>query len=120
LGDFGHVTEFWLLRRFKILGLRTQLLLLNFWRLRPRKVEMKLVGLYLSFSIFLTLGVRLSGLRSRRRRTWIILRPWTWLRRRLRHTPRTRRTCQAPAPSADDGGRLQSVGLVRGKRLGFA
>ena len=30
-----------------------------------------------SFLILLTLGARLSGLRSRRRRTWIILRPWT-------------------------------------------
>jgi hypothetical protein len=120
LGDFGHITEFWLLRRFKILGLRTQPLLLNFWRLRQRKVGMKMVGLYLSFLIFLTLGARLSGLRSRRRRTWIILRPWTWLRRRLRHMPRTRRTCQVPAPSADDEGRLQSVGLARRKGLGFA
>jgi hypothetical protein len=120
LGGFGHITEFWLLRRFKILGLRTQPLLLNFWRLRPRKVGMKMVGLCLSFLIFLTLGVRLSGLGSRRRRTWIILRPWTWLRWRLRQMLRVRRVCQAPALSADDEGRLQSVGLVRGKRLGFA
>src|SRR6187455_2567502 len=115
LGNFVYVAEFWLLRRFKILGLRTQPVLLNFWRLRPRKVGMNMVGLYLSFLILLTLGARLSGVRSRRRRTWIILRPWTWLRRRLRHTPQTRQTCQDLAPGADDEGRLQSVGLVRRK-----
>jgi hypothetical protein len=119
-GIFGCCTEFWLLRRFRILGLRTQPLLLSFWRLRPRKMKMNMVGLYLSFLILLTLGARLSGLRSRRRRTWIILRPWTWPRRRLRHTLRTRQTCQALAPGADDEGRLQSVGLVRRKGLGFA
>ena len=45
LGNFGYVAEFWLLRRFKILGLRTQPLLLSFWRLRPRKVGMNMVGL---------------------------------------------------------------------------
>jgi hypothetical protein len=118
LGNFGYVAEFWLLRRFKILGLRTQPLLLNFWRLRPRKVVMNMVDLRLSFLILLTLGARLSGL-SRRRRTWIILWPWTWLRRRLRHTPRTRKMCQVLAPGADDEGRLQSVGLVRRKGLGF-
>jgi hypothetical protein len=119
LGNFGYFAEFWLLRRFKILGLRTQPLLLNFWRLRPRKVVMDMVNLHLSFLILLTLGARLSGLRSRRRRTWIILWPWTWLRRRLRHTPRTRQTCQVLAPGADDEGRLQSVGLARRKGLGF-
>ena len=36
-----------------------------------------------------------------------ILRPWMWLRRRLRHTPRTRQTCQVLAPGADDEGRLR-------------
>jgi hypothetical protein len=79
-----------------------------------------MVDLDLSFLILLTLGARLSGLRSRRRRIWIILRPWMWLRRRLRHMPRTRQTCQALAPGVDDEGRLQSVGLVRRKGLGFA
>jgi hypothetical protein len=118
LGNFGYVAEFWLLRRFKILGLHTQPLLLNFWRLRPRKVVMNMVDLHLSFLILLTLGARLSGLRSRRR-TWTILRPWTWLRRRPRHAPRTRKMCQVLAPGADDEGRLQSVGLVRRKGLGF-
>jgi hypothetical protein len=78
-----------------------------------------MVDLYLSFLILLILGARLSGLRSRRRRTWIILRPWTWLRRRLRHTPRMRKICQNLAPGADDEGRLQSVGLVRRRGLGF-
>jgi hypothetical protein len=119
LGNFGYIAEFWLLRRFKILGLRTQLLLLNFWRLRPRKVVMNVVDLYLSFLILLTLGARLSGLRSRRRRTWIILRPWMWLRRRPRHTPRAHKMCQVLAPGADDEGRLQSVGLVGRRGLGF-
>jgi hypothetical protein len=119
LENFGYVAEFWLLRRFKILGLRTQPLLLNFWRLRPRKVVMNVVDLHLSFLILLTLGARLSGLRSRRRRTWIILRPWMWLRRRPRHTPRTHKMCQVLAPGADDEGRLQSVGLVGRRGLGF-
>jgi hypothetical protein len=119
LGNFGYVAEFWLLRRFKILGLRTQPLLLNFWRLRPRKVVMNVVDLHLSFLILLTLGARLSGLRSRRRRTWTTLRPWMWLRRRPRHTPRTHKMCQVLAPGADDEGRLRSVELVGRKGLGF-
>ena len=93
LGKFVYVAEFWLLRRFKILGLRTQPLLLSFWRLRPREMEMNVVGLFLSFLILLTLGARLSGLRSRRRRTWTILRPWTWLRRRLRRMLRMLKLC---------------------------
>ena len=42
-----------------------------------------------------------------------------WLRRRLRHTPRTRQTCQVLAPGADDEGRLQNVGLARRRGLGF-
>ena len=119
LGNFGYVTEFWLLRRFKILGLRTQPLLLNFWRLRPRKVVMNVVDLHLSFLILLTLGARLSGLRSRRRRIWTISRLWMWLRRRPRRTLRTRKMCQVLAPGADGEGRLQSVELVRRKGLGF-
>jgi hypothetical protein len=119
LGNFGYVAEFWLLRRFKILGLRTQPLLLNFWRLRPRKVVMNVVDLHLSLLILLTLGAWLSGLRSRRRRTWTSLRPWMWLRRRLRHTPRTHKMCQVLAPGADDEGLLRSVGLVGRRGLGF-
>jgi hypothetical protein len=105
-GILDMCAEFWLLRRFKILGLRTLPLLLNFWRLRPRKVVVNVVDLHLSFLILLTLGARLSGLRSHRRRTWTILRPWMWLRRRLRHTPRTHKICQVLAPGADDEGRL--------------
>jgi hypothetical protein len=93
VGEFWIYAEFWLLRRFKILGLRTQPLLLNFWRLRPRKVVMNVVDLHLGSLILLSLGARLSGLRSRRRRTWTILRPWMWLRWRLRHTPRTHKMC---------------------------
>jgi hypothetical protein len=119
LGKFVHVTEFWLLRRFKILGLRTQPLLLKFWRLRPQKMVMNVVDLHLSFLIALTLVARLSGLRSRRRRTWTTLRPWTWLRRRPRHMPRTRKMCQVLAPGADGEGRLQSVELVGRRGLGF-
>jgi hypothetical protein len=80
---------------------------------------MNMVDLYLSFLILRILGALLSGLRSRRRRTWIILRPWMWLRQRLRHTPRTRKMCQILAPGADDEGRLQSVGLVQRRGLGF-
>jgi hypothetical protein len=78
-----------------------------------------MVNLHLSFLVLLTLGARLGGLRSRRRRTWIILRPWTWLRRRLRHAPWTRQTCRALAPGSDDEGWLQSVGLARRKGLDF-
>ena len=76
-----------------------------------------MVGLYLSFLILLTLGAQLSGLRSRRRRTWIILRPWTWLRRRLRHTPRTRQTCQALAPAAASTGEGELRSLFAGEEL---
>jgi hypothetical protein len=119
LGKFVYVAEFWLLRRFKILGLRTQPLLLNFWRLRPREMVMNVVDLHLSFLILLTLGARLSGLRSRRRRIWTTLRPWMWLRRRLRRTPRTQEMCQVLAPGDDDEGRLRSVELVGQRGLGF-
>jgi hypothetical protein len=119
VGEFWIYAEFWLLRRFKILGLRTQPLLLNFWRLRPRKVVMNVVDLHLSSLILLTLGARLSGLRSRRKRTWTILRPWMWLRQRPCHTPRTHKMCQVLAPGADDEGRLQSVGLVGRRGLVF-
>jgi hypothetical protein len=79
---------------------------------------MNVVDLHLSFLILLILGARLSGLRSRRR-TWTTLRPWMRLRRRLRHTPRTHKMCQVLAPGADDEGRLQSVGLVGRRGLGF-
>jgi hypothetical protein len=119
LGSFGFVAELWLLCRFKILGLRTQPLLLNFWRLRPRKVVMNMVDLRLSLLILLTLRARLSGLRSRRRRTWTILRLWTWLRRRPHRMPRTRKMCRVLALGADGEGRLQSVELVRRRGLGF-
>ena len=122
LGNFGYVTEFWLLRRFKILGLRTQPLLLNFWRLRPRKVVMNVVDLdlnFLSFLMLLILGARLSGLRSRRRRIWTISRLWMWLRRRPHRMLRARKMCQVLAPGADGEGRLQSVELARRKGLGF-
>jgi hypothetical protein len=119
LVEFVYVAEFWLLRRFKILGLRTQPLLLNFWRRRPRKVVMNVVDLYLSFLILLTLGARLSGLRSHRRRIWTTLQPWMWLRRRLRRTPRTQEMCRVLAPIDGDEGRLRSVELVWRRGLDF-
>jgi hypothetical protein len=117
-GKFVYVAELWLLRRFKILGLRTQPLLLNFWRLRPRKKVMNVVELHLSFLILLTLGARLSGLRSRRWRIWTTLRPWTWLLRRPHRTLRTQ-MCHVLAPGDDDEGRLRSVELVGRRGLGF-
>jgi hypothetical protein len=80
---------------------------------------MNVVDLHLSVLILLTLGARLSGLRSRRRRTWTIWRPWMWLRRRPRHTPRTHKMHQVLAPGADDKGRLRSVGLVGRRGLDF-
>jgi hypothetical protein len=80
---------------------------------------MNVVDLRLSFLILLILGARLSGLRSRRRRTWTTLQPWMWLRRMLRHTPQTHKMCQVLAPGADDEGRLRSVGLVGRRGLGF-
>jgi hypothetical protein len=103
----------------KILGLRTQPPLLYFWQLRSRKVIMNVVDLHLSFLILLTLGARLSGLRSRRRRTWTTLRLWMWLRRRLRRTPRMQKMCQVLAPGADDEGLLRSVELVGRRGLDF-
>jgi hypothetical protein len=109
LGNFGYVAEFWLLRRFKILGLRTQPPLLNFWRLRPWMVVMNVMVLHLSFLILLALGARLSGLRSRRRRIWTILRPWMWLRRRLRRTLQTQKMCLVLVLGAGGEGRLRNA-----------
>jgi hypothetical protein len=75
---FVCVTEPWLLRRFKILGLRTQplLILLILWWLRPWLLKMNQMIPCLSFLSLMILGVRLCGLKSLRMRTWIILRPW--------------------------------------------
>jgi hypothetical protein len=85
LVNFVYVTEPWLLRRFRILGLRTQplLILLILWRFRPWPLEMNQMILCLSFLSLMILGVRLCGRKSLRMRTWIILQPWMWLRRRL-------------------------------------
>jgi hypothetical protein len=80
---------------------------------------MNVVDLHLSVLIVLTLGARLSGLRSRRRRTWIILRPWMWLRRRLRRASRTQGMHQGLVPGDDDEGRLRNVGLAGRRGLGF-
>jgi hypothetical protein len=81
--NFVCVTEPWLLRRFRILGLHTQPLLLILWRLRPWSLKMNRMSLRLSFLILMTLGVRLCEQKSLRMRTWITLRPWMWLRQRL-------------------------------------
>jgi hypothetical protein len=80
---------------------------------------MNVVDLHLSFLILLTLGARLSGLRSRRRRTWTTLRPWMWLRLRLHRTPRTQKMSLVLAPGAGDEGRLRSVELVGRRGVGF-
>jgi hypothetical protein len=74
LVNFVCVTEPWLLRRFKILGLRTQplLILLILWRLRPWLLKMIWMILCLCFLSLMILGVRLCGLKSLRMRTWII------------------------------------------------
>jgi hypothetical protein len=80
-------TEPRLLRRFLGLGLRTQPLLtmLFLWRLRPWLLMTIHLALCLSVLSLMILGVRLCGRRSLQTRNWIILRRWTWLRRRLRH-----------------------------------
>jgi hypothetical protein len=80
---------------------------------------MNVMGLHLSFLILLTLGARLSGLRSRRRRTWTTLRPWMWLRRMFHRTPRTQKMCLVLALGAGGEGRLRSVGLVGRREVGF-
>jgi hypothetical protein len=85
LVNFVCVTEPWLLRRFKILGLRTQplLILLILWWLRPWLRKMIRVILCLSFLSLMILGVRWCGRKSLRMMIWIILRHWMWQRRRL-------------------------------------
>jgi hypothetical protein len=70
---------------------------------------MNVMVLHLSFLILLTLGARLSGLRSRRRRIWTILRPWMWLRRRLHRTLRTQKMCLVQVLGAGDEGRLRNA-----------
>jgi hypothetical protein len=95
--------------RFKILGLRTQPLLLIFWRLRPWMMVMNRTGLHLSFLILVTLGAQLSGLRSRRMRTWTTLRPWMWQRRRLRRKLRMLKLRLVRVLGVGGEGRLRSV-----------
>jgi hypothetical protein len=80
---------------------------------------MNVVDLHLCVLIVLTLGARLSGLRSLRRRTWTILRPWMWLRRRLRRASQTQEMRQVLVPGDDDEGRLRNVELVGRRGLGF-
>jgi hypothetical protein len=81
------VTKPRLLRRFRVLGMRMQPLLtmLILWRLRPWLLKMIRMIPCLSFLSLMILGVRLCGRKSLRMRTWIILQPWMWLRRRLLH-----------------------------------
>jgi hypothetical protein len=83
--NFVCGTEPWLLRRFRILGLRTQSLLsmLILWRLRPWLLKTIMMIQCLSVLSLMILGVRLCGQRSLRMRIWITLRHWIWLRRRL-------------------------------------
>jgi hypothetical protein len=64
---------------------------------------------FLSFLMLLILGARLSGLRSRRRRIWTILRLWMWLRRRPRRTLWTQKTCLVPVLGVGDEGRLRNA-----------
>jgi hypothetical protein len=104
-----YVVEPWLLRRFKILGLRTQPLRLIFWRLRPWMMGMNGMNLRLSFLILVTLGVRLSGLKSRRMRTWITLRPWMWQQWRLRRVLWMLKLCLVQVLDVGGEGRLRSV-----------
>jgi hypothetical protein len=73
--NFICVTEPWLLRRFRIWGLRAQPLLLTLWRLRPRLLEMNRMSLCLCFLSLMILGVWLCGRKSVWVRTWITLRP---------------------------------------------
>jgi hypothetical protein len=83
--NFVCDTEPRLLHRFLGLGLRTQPLLtmIFLWRLRPWLLKMVLMILCLNFLSLMILGVRLCEQRSLRKRTWIILQRWMWLRRRL-------------------------------------
>jgi hypothetical protein len=83
--NFVCVTEPWLLRMFKILGMHTQplLILLILWRLRPWLRKMIRVILCLSFLSLMILGVWWCGRKSLRMMIWIILRHWMWLRQRL-------------------------------------
>jgi hypothetical protein len=104
------VVEPWLLRRFKILGLRTQPLLLIFWWLRPWMMDINRMSLHLSFPSLVTLGALLSGPKSRRMRTWTILRPWMWQRRRLRRMLWMLKLCLVRVLGAGGEGRLRSGG----------
>jgi hypothetical protein len=70
---------------------------------------MNRMGLHLSFLILVTLGARLSGLRSRQMRTWTTLRPWMWQRRRLRCMLRMLKLCLVRVLGVGGEGRLRSV-----------
>jgi hypothetical protein len=109
LVNFVCVTEPWLLRRFRILGLRTQPLLLILWRLRPWLLEMNRMSLCKSFLSLMILGVQLCGQKSLRMRTWITLRPWMWLRRRLLRMLRMLKFCLVRVLGVGGEGRWRSV-----------
>jgi hypothetical protein len=103
------VAEPWLLCRFRILGLRTQPLLLIFWRLRPWMMGINRMSLHLNFPSLVILGALLSGPKSHRMRTWIILRLWMWQRRRLRRMLRRLKLCLVRVLGVGGEGRLRSV-----------
>jgi hypothetical protein len=67
------------------------------------------MSLRLSFLILVTLGVRLSGRKSLRMRTWITLRPWMWLRRRLLRVLRMLKLCLVQVLGVGGEGRWRSV-----------
>jgi hypothetical protein len=92
-----------------MLGLRTQTLLLILWRLRPWSLEMNRMSLRLSFLILVTLGVRLSERKSLRMRTWITLRHWMWLRRRLLCVLRMLKFCLVRVLGVGGEGQWRSV-----------
>jgi hypothetical protein len=70
---------------------------------------MNRMNLRLSFLILVTLGVRLSGLKSRRMRTWTTLLPWMWRQRRLRRVLWMLKLCLVQVRGVGGEGRLRSV-----------
>jgi hypothetical protein len=71
---------------------------------------MNRMSLLLSFLILVALGVRLSGRRSLRMRTWITLRLWMWQRLSLRRALRMLKLCLVRALGAGGEERLRIIG----------
>jgi hypothetical protein len=80
---------------------------------------MNRMSLRLNFLISVTLGVRLSGRKSRRMRTWITLRPWMWLRRRLLRVLQMLKLCLVRVLGVGGEGRWRSVEWVKWMAIGF-